>query len=186
MPHISLQEVREHDSSSESIRQAFFRLDDARAEATADLARLQQARPASLLTASVSEIDKIDERARRISIFIEQLDLLEPELKAAFVAAKTVEQDADFATKHAAVKATIAAWNEEVRAKYTKMAAQLVPLLERGLAIQVECVALRDMPTYRRAPAWSRPEDPLDEMLVGLMAVRLPGLEPGDKHVWGN
>ena len=200
LPHASLAEVREHDGSAESIRQAFFRLDDARAEATAEIARIEHARPATLLTSSVSEIDRADEKARRLKIFIEQLDLLEPELKSSFVAAKVAEQDAEYAEKLAAIEVTIREWNADVQHQYPKIVAPLLSLLERERAIRAACVDIVTMPTHRRLrDAWAAPGSPADQLQLATMArhgcpglrasladlVRLPGLEPGDA-TWGH
>jgi len=130
-----LKSIRPTEMTVAGIAAAFQRLAAARAENDAEIARLSEQRKVTLIEGTAAEIDKAEAEARKRRIYIEQLDLLEADLRRQYAIALEAEEDAEFETESDALQEQIEAWNADMQAQYPKLAGEIATLLARETEI---------------------------------------------------
>ena len=193
----SIKDFRPSESTTTAIRAAFQKLIAAREDNSAEMDRMQAARPSLLMTGAPAEIRRTDETLRDRAAFAEQLDMMETELRSAFTSALEADEDRAYADSLASVRAQEAAWNLDMQARYPVLVAGLIELLTRERELlrafretaampgasraRVDLGATLRHPSRAMVRGYYSPNSPADT--IGAL-VTLPSLEPGSAH-WG-
>ena len=193
----SLKDLQPADGSSTAIRAAFYQMRDARTSNASEIERLGRVRNTMLTSISTAEVEKMDETIRRRRVFADQCDAFEAELRQSFTAAKEAEEDVEYSTKLAEIRANEATWNADTRARYPALAAEIVALLQQESDLLQAFHNLSRMPGAHRSrenlgATLSHPCGSMTKAYLAANAepaalsafVRLPNLERGSA-LWG-
>ncbi len=125
-----LARLRPADDTADAVANAVDRIDEERDATTAKLAALRAQRTAALLTGTARHLLALEGQARECEILLEQLDLLDQDLRSKLRAARALE-------RHSAFKAEVhernSVANQAVawyRDEYPRLARELVAGLE--------------------------------------------------------
>ncbi len=198
----SIVEMRPADDSTDGVGLAYDRLVSVRTENAAEIERLEALRPGMLLTSTPEAIEENDTLIRRRRVLVEQLALLEIELRRMFEVAKAREEDDAFLAKFAEVEQASKEFTAEFTAAYPSHAQAIADLMKREAVVQKQRADLREMPgsNRRRHEPWETPTYPVlspvpraQVQAVGAApsqtasfgdAVKLPAVEIDGALVW--
>ena len=193
-----LARLRPADDSADALSTALGRIDEERDATTARLTALRTQRTAALLTGTPKQILDLEGQARECEILLEQLDLLDGELRPKLRAARALERHAAFKSEAAETNAAAEKANAWYRDEYPRIARELVAGLELCRAAENGAnglqhrygVARASDPDLAALPDPLGPFPPMPRAFVGNMgvppsqAVQLPGGPSDLEPIW--
>ncbi len=174
-----LARLRPADDSADALSTSVGRIDEERDATTAKLTALRMQRTAALVTGTAKQVLDLEEQAREAEITLEQLDLMDGDLRPKLRAGRALERQAAFKSEAVETNATAVKAVAWYRDEYPRLAREIVAGLELCRAAENGAnglqhrygVARASDPDLAALPDPLGPFPPMPRAIVGHLAV---------------